>query len=74
MSIIPIIDLEVFTMHYFTADKDQAMFFAQTQTLIVALFALRQCNNKSGTEHIMSVNIRVGKSGLAISCQLFYHA
>lgn len=72
MNIIPSIDLEVFTMHYFTADKDQAMFFAQT--LIVALFALRQCSNKRGTEHIMSVNIRVGKSGLAISGQLFYHA
>lgn len=74
MNIKPIIDLEVFTMHYFTADKDQAMFFAQTQTLIVALFALRQCRYKRGTEHIMSVNIRAGKSGLAISGQLFYYA
>jgi len=67
LNIIPIIDLEVFTMHYFTADKDQGMFFAQTQTLIVALFALRQSSNKRGTDHIMLVNIRAGKSGLAIS-------
>lgn len=74
MNIIHIIDLEVFTMHHFTANKDQALFFTQIQTLIVALFALRQCDNKRGTEHIMSVNIRAGKSGQVISGQLFVHA
>lgn len=67
LNIIPIIDLEVFTMQHFMANKEQAMFFTQIQTLIVALFALRQCANKRGTEQIMSVNIRAGKSGQVIS-------
>lgn len=67
MDIIPIIDLEVFTMQHFMANKEQALFFTQIQTLIVALFALRQSDNKRGTEHIMLVNIRAAKSGQAIS-------
>lgn len=67
LNIIPIIDLEAFTMQHFMANKEQALFFTHIQTLIVALFALRQCDNKRGTEHIMSVNIRAAKSGQAIS-------
>lgn len=68
------IDLEVFTMEHFMENKDRALFFTQIQALIVTLFALRRCDNKRGTEHIMSVNIRAGKSGQAISGQLFVHS
>ncbi len=67
LNIIPIIDLEVFIMQHFMANKEQALFFTQIQTLIVALFVLRQSDNKRGTEHIMSVNIRAAESGQTIS-------